>query len=111
SEVYTPSLVEADSDAGALRLPEPITVELGVLRTTLLPSLVDAARRNAELGNDRIALFEIARVYEPSGGALPIERPHLAAITEGDFARAKGVVEVFAKALLKAQVGFVATEH
>ena len=37
--------------------------ELAVLRTRLLPSLVEVARRNLEVGNERIALFEIARVY------------------------------------------------
>src|SRR5262249_8164391 len=37
SEVYTPSLVEEDPDSGAVRLNEPISVELAVLRTTLLP--------------------------------------------------------------------------
>ena len=67
SEVYTPSLVESDRDGNALRLQEPITVELAVLRTELLPSLVEAARQNAEVGNERIALFEVARVYVPRG--------------------------------------------
>jgi phenylalanyl-tRNA synthetase beta chain len=110
SEVYTPSFVESDPDPEALRLPEPITVELGVLRTALLPSLIDAARRNVELGNERIALFELARVYEPSGGELPIERLHLAAVAEGDFARAKGTVEALATAM-KAELGYVAAEH
>jgi phenylalanyl-tRNA synthetase beta chain len=110
SEVYTPSLVEADPDDGALRLPDPITVELQVLRTMLLPSLVDAARRNIDLGNERIALFEIARVYEPSGGRLPVERKHVAAITEGGYARAKGVVDALA-AGLKADVALVKAEH
>jgi phenylalanyl-tRNA synthetase beta chain len=73
SEVYTPSLVEQDSDPDALRLPEPITIELAVLRTSLLPSLIEAARRNHEVGNEGVALFEIARVYLPSGGPLPDE--------------------------------------
>ena len=99
SEVYTPSLVEHDPDPEALRLPEPITVELAVLRTTLLPSLVEAARRNVELGNERVDLFEIARVYLPTGGPLPTERIHVAAITDGEFSRAKGVVEALARAL------------
>ena len=74
SEVYTPSLVERDPDREALRLLEPISAELAVLRTTLLPSLVDAARRNVELGLERIDLFEVARVYLPSGAPLPTER-------------------------------------
>src|SRR5205085_1679956 len=106
SEVKTASFVESDPDTGALRLPEPITSELGVLRTTLLPSVIDAVRRNVELGIESVALFEIARVYEPSGGELPIERLHLAAVGEGDFARAKGIVEVLASAL-KAELGYV----
>src|SRR5207237_8808327 len=33
AEVYTPSLVEADADPGALLLREPITVQLAALRT------------------------------------------------------------------------------
>jgi phenylalanyl-tRNA synthetase beta chain len=98
AEVYTPSLVESDPDQGALRLLEPITVELAVLRTTLLPSLVEAARRNVELGNERVALFEIARVYQPSR-RLPSESIHVAGIGEGGFPRAKGVVEALAEAL------------
>ena len=100
SEVYTPSLVQEDADLSALRLPEPITVELAVLRTELLPSLVEVARRNAEVGNERIALFEIARVYLPAGDEeLPEERTHVAGIVEGGFAKAKGVVEALLRTL------------
>src|SRR5262249_45438083 len=110
SEVCTPSLVEEDPDIGALRLKEPISVELAVLRTTLLPSIVEAARRNVQLGNEGIALFEIARVYEPSGGALPVERIHLWAIGEGGYARAKGVADALARGL-HAELRFVAGSH
>ena len=55
----------------ASRLPEPISVELAVLRTTLLPSLVEAARRNVDAGNegDR-ALRDRARL-PARGGELP----------------------------------------
>jgi phenylalanyl-tRNA synthetase beta chain len=110
SEIYTPSLVEQDSDPEALRLPEPITIELAVLRTSLLPSLTEAARRNHEVGNEGVALFEIARVYLPSGGPLPDERRHVAGITEGGFSRAKGTVEALARAL-KANLHFSRAEH
>ena len=72
NETYTPSLRAEDVD-GALRLPEPISAELAVLRTRLLPSLVDAARKNREVGVERIALFEIARIYLPDDGGLPRE--------------------------------------
>jgi phenylalanyl-tRNA synthetase beta chain len=100
SEVYTPSLVEVDADPEALRLQEPITVELAVMRTELVPSLLEAARRNAEVGNERIALFEVARVYLPRGDdELPEERVRVAGIAEGDFLRVKGVVEALLRTL------------
>ena len=92
AETYTPSLRAQDPDPNALRLPEPISVELSVLRTELLPSLVDAARRNLELGAEGIALFEVARVYLPAAD-LPDEHVRVAGIVEGDFSRAKGIVE------------------
>jgi len=92
AETYTPSLRAKDPDPNALRLPEPISVDLSVLRTGLLPSLVDAARRNLELGAEGIALFEVARVYIPAED-LPDERVRVAGILEGDFSRAKGIVE------------------
>ena len=43
-------------------------------------------------------MFEIARVYRPAG-ELPDERWHVAGITEGGFARAKGAVEALYEAL------------
>jgi phenylalanyl-tRNA synthetase beta chain len=110
AEVYTPSLVESDPDPNALRLPEPITVELAVLRTTLVPSLVEAARRNVEVGNERIELFEIARVYLPSGGPLPQEELHVGAIVEGGYSRAKGISDALYRAL-KAMPSYAHTAH
>src|SRR3954454_7272783 len=47
-EAYTPSLVAADVREDALRLPMPLTAEAGVLRTSLVPSLAEAAQRHAE---------------------------------------------------------------
>ena len=107
SETYTPSLVADDETEW--KLPEPIAVELTALRTSLLPSLVEAARRNVDAGADRITLFEIARVYL-SNGELPNERLHVAAIAEGGFARAKGVVQALYEAL-KAEPRFERGEH
>jgi phenylalanyl-tRNA synthetase beta chain len=104
TETYTPSLRPDDPDPSALRLPEPISAELAVLRTRLLPSLVEAARRNVELGAEEIALFEIARVYRPDG-ELPDEHVHVAAIVEGGWGRAKGLVETL-YAALNAEPGF-----
>jgi phenylalanyl-tRNA synthetase beta chain len=106
-ETYTPSLRPDDPDSAADRLPEPISAELAVLRTRLLPSLVDAARRNVELGVEAIGMFEIARVYLPNGD-LPDGHTYVAGIVEGGWDRARGVVEAL-YAALKAQPAFERT--
>jgi phenylalanyl-tRNA synthetase beta chain len=92
-EAYTPSLVDRDPDTDALRLRLPLSNDQSVLRTTLLPSLLAAAERNRDVGNDDVALFEIARVYLPSGESLPTERWRVAGVVEGGYADAKGVVD------------------
>jgi phenylalanyl-tRNA synthetase beta chain len=109
TETYTPSLRADDRNPDAWRLAEPISAELAVLRTTLLPSLVDAVHRNVELGAEGIALFEIARVYFPAD-ELPDEHLHVAGIVEGGWSRAKGIVEALYSAL-KAEPVFERTEH
>ena len=93
SEAYTWSLVAHDPDPGALRLPDPMSGDQAVLRTTLLDGLVDAARVNVDAGNTPIALFELARVYLPSGEPLPDERWRVGGIVEGGFFAARGAVE------------------
>jgi phenylalanyl-tRNA synthetase beta chain len=98
-EAYTLSLVASDPDTEALRLPEPLTSEHGVLRTTLLQGLVAAAAHNVAVGNDDVALFEIARVYLPSGEKLPEERWRVGAIAAGGYLSAKGGVEALYDAL------------
>jgi phenylalanyl-tRNA synthetase beta chain len=98
TETYTPSLRPEDSNPRAWRLPEPISAEFAVLRTRLLPSLVLAVARNVELGAEHVALFEVARVYLPDG-ELPDEQTHVAAIVEGGWARAKGIVDTLHAAL------------
>ncbi len=98
-ESYTWSLYATDPNADALRLPDPLSADEAVLRTTLIPGLVGAVQRNLDAGNEGIALFELARVYLPSGEQLPNERRHVAGIAEGGFGRAKGAVETLFAAL------------
>jgi phenylalanyl-tRNA synthetase beta chain len=99
SETYTPSLVGADVSPDGLRLPAPLTTDHAVLRTSLLPSLIEAAKRNLDAGAASVWLFEIARVYLPVDGELPNEPWRVAGILSADFFRAKGVVETLLEAL------------
>jgi phenylalanyl-tRNA synthetase beta chain len=99
SEAYTWSLVPSDPSPDAIRLPDPMTSDQAILRTSLLPGLVGAARTALETGASGIGLFEIARVYLPSGEQLPTERWRLGVVVEGGYAAAKGVVEALYGAL------------
>jgi phenylalanyl-tRNA synthetase beta chain len=110
SEVITPSLRPDDREPNAIRLEEPISSELALLRTELLPSLLDFARRNLEVGNRRIFLFEIAHVYLPRGDELPSEPLHVAGILEGGYSAVKGIVEAM-YAGLKATPLFAPAEY
>ena len=93
AEAYTWSLLPEDPVPGAIRLPEPLSSEQAVLRTSLAEGLIASAARNVDAGNEDVALFELAHVYLPSGDELPDERWHVGGIVEGGFSRARGIVE------------------
>jgi phenylalanyl-tRNA synthetase beta chain len=93
SEAYTSSLVADDPAHNAIRLPVPLSAEQAILRTTLLAGLLESARRNVDVGNEDVALFELARVYLPSSEPRPDEHWHVGGIVDGGFFRAKGIVE------------------
>ena len=99
SEAYTWSLVGSDPDPSAIRLPDPMTSDQAILRTTLVPGLVEAARTGMDAGAADVALFEIARVYLPSGEQLPDERWRAAGIVSGGYDVVKGILEVLYAAL------------
>jgi len=69
------------------------------LRKTLLNSLLRACKTNQDAGNAAVALFEIAAVFAPSGGALPEEHLELGMVTTGDVRRLRGALEALTAAL------------
>jgi phenylalanyl-tRNA synthetase beta chain len=54
---------QGDSRRSAPRLANPLSEEQPFMRTTLLPGLLTATRRNAGRGNTDLALFELGRVF------------------------------------------------
>ncbi len=56
-----------------IRVTNPLSIEQSALRTTLVPSLLDTARRNLRWV-DGVALFEVGKVYLPRPRDLPEER-------------------------------------
>jgi len=75
-------IAEADAEAfgaAAWRLANPISEDMKVMRPSLLPGLIAAARRNLDRGASSIRLFEIGRRY--LGEA---ERPTLSLLLAGE---------------------------
>lgn len=72
-------------EAGAERLANPLSAELGAMRTALLPGLVEALRRNLARQQPRVRLFESGRVFLRDGEG-PREALHLAAVACGTAA-------------------------
>jgi len=74
----------------AIKLANPLDSEYGWMRTSVLPGLIDAARRNLSRGLTDLALYEIGLVFAPvageayGSGALPVgnERPSMDALLE-----------------------------
>ncbi|MCX7680529.1 MAG: phenylalanine--tRNA ligase subunit beta, partial [Anaerolineae bacterium] len=94
-EVITYSLVDIEDEgklrpygpppdpADYLRLLNPLSADRAYLRRTLLPSLLRTARENLRF-LERVAIFEIGAVYEPSEGKeLPEEPRRLAIVMTG----------------------------
>jgi phenylalanyl-tRNA synthetase beta chain len=78
---------EAEADAfggGPWRLASPISEEMKVMRPSLLPGLIAAARRNHDRGASSVRLFEIGRRY-----LADAEHPTLAFLLAGER-RARG---------------------
>ncbi len=64
-----------------IRLANPLSSEMNVLRPSLLPGLLDALRHNANRKNHDVALFEIGRVFLQSNAQLREERRVAIALT------------------------------
>ena len=74
-------LDEGDPRRSGLRLLNPVQDHDSRLRTTLLPSLLRVARQNRSRQVDRVAVFEVCRVFVPRAGeALPDEPLQLAVL-------------------------------
>ena len=103
-------LPEGDNRYTAIPILNPISEEFPYMRTTLVPAVIEAAKRNIAQQNKDLWLFETANVYEPKALPLtevPHERPMACGIMMGkvteaawnqaqrdtDFYDVKGVVD------------------
>jgi len=78
SEVITYSFISPKwkkfFPAESLELLNPISDEMKIMRTSLIPGLASAVERNRKLQNRDISVFEIGKSFQPvPGGKLPVE--------------------------------------
>ena len=77
-------LAQWQAGDGAVPLANPLSAELAVMRTRLLPGLVAALGRNAARQQPRVRLFELGSVFHAAGaGDAPRETPRIAAVACG----------------------------
>jgi phenylalanyl-tRNA synthetase beta chain len=62
-------------------LANPLSADLAVMRPSLLPGLIEALRHNRARQQERVRLFEVARVF--AAGDPPVETPSLAIVASG----------------------------
>ena len=105
----------ADADLDALKIPEdvpernvlriqnPISEKLAIMRPLLAPSMLNIVVENLKKGNHEGRIFEISNVYLPGQeGNAPEERAHLGFAAFGDaedFFTVKGSLEALGESL------------
>ncbi len=97
-----------DARLRPVRIKNPLSEELAVMRTSLVPGVLQAARQNFDHGNEDLRLFELSKVFLPKQGEPLPEEPHqLVGVMAGrrnpdllygseeevDYTDVKGVVE------------------
>ncbi|MCR4440718.1 MAG: phenylalanine--tRNA ligase subunit beta [Peptococcaceae bacterium] len=103
-------LPEGDELRQAVVVKNPLSEEQGIMRTTLLPGLLETVRNNIAKRNHNIAVYELGKIYQQDGfpehSPLPLEKWVLGGAATGaeekswaypgrfyDFYYLKGVVE------------------
>jgi phenylalanyl-tRNA synthetase beta chain len=126
-EPFELAVVTGDGKGRALgvALKNPISADLGVMRTSLVPSLLRNAVANRRQRVEDVRLYEIARIYAPHpspGEAVSVEPLHVGGVLLGrrhpvswavggdavDFADAKAAVQGVLDALGVSDAAWVA---
>ncbi|CAN7190946.1 phenylalanine--tRNA ligase subunit beta [Pseudoxanthomonas sp. LjRoot168] len=79
-------LSQWNASDGAVPLANPLSAELAIMRTQLLPGVVAALQRNAARQAGRVRLFEIGNVFHAPvrPGDAPVETLRIAAAVTGE---------------------------
>jgi phenylalanyl-tRNA synthetase beta chain len=73
-----------DSRLRPVQVMNPLSEEQAVMRTSLIPGLLQTARHNFDHRNEDLRIFELSKVFLPrEGESLPHEPHHLAGVMAG----------------------------
>jgi phenylalanyl-tRNA synthetase beta chain len=114
-----------DPRRNPIRVLNPLSEDQRVMRTTLVPGLLQTARHNFDHGNEDLRMFELSKVFLPrKGEVLPVEPHYIAGFLSGtrfpqtlyggqgdvDYADLKGAVEEILDLFHTPGVAFVAED-
>lgn len=94
-------LPEDAPERRVVRVSNPLSEKYAIMRSTLMPSIVNVLTTNSKRGNDRVRVYELANIFIPEGDGtvLPRECRRLCFGLYGEgesFFTAKGVLETLA---------------
>ena len=94
----------------SFKILNPLGEDTSIMRTTVLPSMLEILTRNYNYRNQSVRLYEVGRIYLPGGAdGLAVENKVLSMGMYGqevDFYTLKGCVEAILKDLRVEQVSF-----
>ncbi len=95
--VFDALLLPKDSELRkAVRILNPFGEDQSLMRTTLIPGMLDSLVRNANRKSGHLRFFEVGNTHVDTGAELPEERKKIGIILGGegvDFYRLKGMIE------------------
>lgn len=107
------NLEKADDRLQNIPLLNPLGEELSVMRTTLIPNMLQVLSTNLNRKAEMVSLFEIGAIYQPKSlplQELPDEKVHICLGLAGeqtDFYRLKGIIEALLDTFRIHEVRFI----
>ena len=101
---------ENDARRESFKILNPLGEDTSIMRTTVLPSMLEILTRNYNYRNQNVRLYEVGRIYLPGGeDGLAVENKVLSMGAYGDdmdFYTLKGCVEAILKDLRASDIHF-----
>lgn len=114
-ELYTYSTVsETIAQASGLaldqhlKLANPLSDDRVYLRRSLVPSLEEVIAQNSQ--RKTLSVFEVAHIYQPQTGELPLQELHLALVSTQPLREVRGSVESLLQQLYIGQLSAIPDE-